>query len=191
MKHRHVFASGVVAEQPVSPPCTWPTSEPAKSCYDTMLMEAQAGQLVGIWVKRMKNGPMDPRATAELLAGQGLVGNADQGGRRQVTLIDEQVWQDLMQRLQGSLPPAARRANLLVRGLPLERSRGRILRVGPCRLRIGGETKPCERMDEALPGLKSAMNLNWGGGAFAVVLDSGHIQLGDPVAFAEGEAEAD
>lgn len=146
-------------------------------------MATPAGRLIGIWVKRMKRGPMDARTTAELRAGRGIVDNANQGGRRQVTLLEEEVWQDLMQRLGGSVSPAARRANLLVRGLSLARSRGRILRIGACYLRIGGETKPCERMDEALPGLKSAMYPHWGGGAFAEVLDNGPIAIGDPVAF--------
>lgn len=150
-------------------------------------MDVQAGLLtgllVGIWVKRMKRGPMDARTTVELRAGRGIVGNANQGGRRQVILLEEELWQGFMQRLGASLPPATRRANLLVRGLGLARSRGRILRIGACRLRIGGEAKPCERMDEALPGLKSLMYPNWGGGAFAEVLDSGPIAIGDPVAF--------
>ena len=47
------------------------------------------GHLRAIWIKRMKRGPMDPRETATLVPGRGLVGNANQGGRRQVTLISE------------------------------------------------------------------------------------------------------
>jgi MOSC domain-containing protein YiiM len=153
-------------------------------------MDTQAGLLVGIWVKRMKRGPMDGRTTVELRAGRGIVGNANQGGRRQVILLEEGLWQGFMQRLGGSLSPAARRANLLVRGLGLARSRGRILRIGACRLRIGGEAKPCERMDEALPGLKAAMYSSWGGGAFAAILDSGTIAVGDPMVFTEGDVAA-
>lgn len=143
------------------------------------------GELVTIWIKRMKRGPMDPAASADLVAGRGIVGNADQGRRRQVTLLEEAVWADLMQRLGADLDPSARRANLMVRGLALADSRKRVLRIGPCRIRIFGETKPCERMDEAWPGLKDLMFPDWRGGAFGEVLDDGRIAVGDAVRWEE------
>lgn len=141
----------------------------------------QDGKLLQIWSKRVHRGPMDALVQGELIAGRGLVGNADQGRRRQLTLIEQEVWQALMAELGSDLPPVVRRANLLLQGVPLVRTRGRILRIGSCRLRIGGETKPCERMDEALPGLQAAMYPEWRGGAFAEVLDDGVIAVGDPV----------
>ena len=147
--------------------------------------EGGAGELRAIWIKRARRGPMDPADAATLVAGRGLVGNADQGRRRQVTLIEQEEWERLMDELGGDVPPSARRANLMLRGIRLQGTRGRILRVGACRLRIGGETKPCERMDEALPGLKRAMYPHWGGGAFAEVLDDGPIHVGDPVAWVD------
>ena len=139
------------------------------------------GELLAIWIKRAHRGPMDSRAMAALVAARGLVGNADQGRRRQVTLIERETWERLMDELGGEVPPAARRANLMLGGIRLAGTRGRILRVGDCRLRILGETKPCERMDEALPGLRRAMYHDWAGGAFAEVLDDGDIRVGDPV----------
>lgn len=124
---------------------------------------------------------MDPAESAELVAGRGIAGNTDQGGHRQVTIMDGRVWAELMRRFGSELSPAVRRANLLVDGINLEETAGRIIRIGSCRIKIHGETKPCERLNEALPGLKEAMRENWYGGAFGEVLDDGRISIGDEV----------
>jgi MOSC domain-containing protein YiiM len=134
-----------------------------------------------IWIKRAHRGLMDPAVRATLIAGRGIVGNADQGGRRQVTLIDVERWHELMDRLGADLETSARRANLVLDSLDLFDSRGKTLRIGTARLHVLGETRPCERMEEALPGLQAAMRERWGGGAYAEIIEGGEISVGDAV----------
>jgi MOSC domain-containing protein YiiM len=62
----------------------------------------------------------------------------------------------------------------------LAESRGRVLALGACRIRIDGETKPCDLMDESLPGLRQALYERWGGGAWGAVVNGGAITVGDP-----------
>jgi MOSC domain-containing protein YiiM len=143
------------------------------------------GRLRAIYVKRFKGGPMDSRATATLVAGRGLVGNANQKGRRQVILLAEEAWADATAELGVNLPPSTRRANLLVSGIDLEETRGRILEVGPARLRIWFECDPCNQMDDAHPGLRKALGPHWRGGACAEVLEGGEIRVGDEAAWEE------
>ena len=143
------------------------------------------GRVESIWIKRAHQGPMDPVTRATVRAGRGIVGNADQGGRRQVTLIDRRAWDSVVEQLGDYIDPPIRRANLLVSGVELAGSRGRVLRVGTCRLRINGETRPCAHMDDAVPGLRTALSPPWRGGAFAEVLDDGEIEVGASVEWCE------
>jgi MOSC domain-containing protein YiiM len=126
---------------------------------------------------------MDVRPRATLVTGRGLEGNADQGGRRQVTLLGKERWAEADATMGTEVDPSIRRANLLVSGIDLAESQGRTLRIGACLLLIQGETLPCARMDASLPGLQAALLPNWGGGAYAEVLSGGEIALGDSVAW--------
>ena len=50
------------------------------------------------------------RSRGQRRAGRGIVGNADQGGRRQITLIDRQLWDVVMEDVGDYVDPAARQA---------------------------------------------------------------------------------
>jgi len=128
---------------------------------------------------------MDSVSTGELEVGVGLVGSADRGGNRQVTVIAEESWKGMMEELGVSLSPASRRANLLVSGVDLRETRGRILRVGAAVVELRGETRPCERMDEAFQGLRAAMGSEWRGGVYGVVVQGGRITVGDEVTLSD------
>jgi len=131
---------------------------------------------------------MDPAPKAILVAGQGLSGNADKSRRRRVTLIEREVWNALMRRLNAKLDPSTRRANLLLSGVRLAETRDRVLAIGPCQIRILGDVKPCERMEEALPGLEAAICDGRQGGAFAEVVRGGEISVGDAVRWVPDQA---
>ena len=138
-------------------------------------------QLERIWIKRMKRGPMDSVDTAHVIAGKGIVGNANQGGKRQVTILSAKHWHQVTSSLEDAPDPRERRANLLVSDVDFSNARGKILKIGSVRVRIYGETRPCEQMEKAAPGLRAAMEIPFGGGAFGEVLDDGEIVVGDPV----------
>jgi MOSC domain-containing protein YiiM len=148
-------------------------------------------RIVAIYLKRAHRGPMDPVAEAALVAGKGLDGNVDRSRRRQVTLLELENWQQSTADVGSDADPSRRRANIVVTGISLAHTRGRILRIGGARLAVGGELTPCERMDEVHHGLKAALRPDWRAGIFARVLDDGVIRVGDPIAWEEAAASAE
>jgi len=67
------------------------------------------GTIDSIWIKRFRRGPMDPAREARLVAGRGIVGNANQGGKRQVTIIAREAWDVATGELAvGGVPRLAR-----------------------------------------------------------------------------------
>jgi protein-tyrosine-phosphatase len=100
-----------------------------------------------------------------------------------VTILSREAWDAATAMIDGAPDPSARRANILVSGLDLAETRGRVIRLGACEVRVGGETTPCERMDEAAPGLQEALRPSWRGGVFGQVIRGGVLRVGDPAAW--------
>lgn len=138
------------------------------------------GRVEAIWIKPGHREPMEPVPSATLSTEDGIEGDANRGAR-QMTIVDRAAWERATAELGVPVDPTARRANLLVNGIDLIECTGQIIRIGACRVEMYGETKPCGRMDEAEPGLMKALEPEWRGGAYGVVLKGGEIRIGDRV----------
>jgi len=140
------------------------------------------GRIEALWLKPEEYGPMKPVDELRVVRRTGIEHNADWGGKRQVTILEKERWDTMMAGLgHPDIDPSARRANVLISGCDLADSRHHILHLGQVRIEIMGETRPCERMDQAHQGLRRAMAAPWNGGAYGIVLDDGTIHPGDPV----------
>jgi MOSC domain-containing protein YiiM len=137
------------------------------------------GRVEALWTKRALRGVMDPTEAIALVAQQGIEGDANFGrSKRQVTVIEREVFD----RIRAELPavePYMRRANIMVSGIRLNQVRNHVLTIGDVRIHLHGETRPCERMDAQVDGLRAALDPDWNGGAFGVVLDDGEVRVGD------------
>jgi MOSC domain-containing protein YiiM len=152
---------------------------------------SRTGRVEALWVKRQRLRPTEPVAEAAVTAGHGIGGNIGQGRRRQVTFITREAWAAMMDELEADVDPATRRANVMLSGIDLRDCRGKVLEIAGMRFEVAGETKPCERMDEALPGLRDAMRPAWRGGAFALALDDGVIRVGDSVILRDKDVDVE
>jgi MOSC domain-containing protein YiiM len=101
-----------------------------------------------------------------------------------VTVIEKEVFDRIREELPD-VEPHMRRANVMVSGVRLKESRDRILHLGGVRIHIHGETRPCERMDAQVTGLTAALDPDWNGGVYGVVLDGGEIRVGDEARIAD------
>lgn len=141
-----------------------------------------SGRVEALWLKPEEYGEMRTVEKLRVVRRTGIERNADWGGKRQITVIETERWEAMMAALGGvDLDPSARRANVMISGCDLADSKHRILRLGDIRVEIMGETRPCDRMDQAHQGLRRAMAEPWNGGVYGIILDDGAIRVGDPV----------
>ena len=148
--------------------------------------------LYGIAVKPVKKGPMHPTSNG-LITSTGLDGNYYSKlrdfikSKRQITVISLRQWNEALDELGvrdfTTYPWYLRRANLCVTSRYFMPSDvGKQLSIGPnVLLEITGETAPCSRMDEVLPGLKWALTPKWRGGVTCRVIRGGEIYVGNRI----------
>ena len=148
---------------------------------------ASQGRLIGIARRAAPRAQMETLELATIGVEFGVEG--DHRGRvrpgkfpkRQVTLLARESWEAACTDLGREVPWTARRSNLLVESLELPHRAGDVIAIGDVRLEVQVEIEPCERMDEAAPGLQEALRPDRRGGVGCRVLTSGKIALGDVV----------
>ena len=140
-----------------------------------------SGTLQGIAVREASRAPMKEQQQVEVTTTHGIIQDYRGTGLRQVTLLDVGQWQEVLAELGIELPWYTRRANLLISGIDLPATVGWRLQIGACRFAIGGETTPCQRMDELHPGLRQILSPGLRGGVWGKVLQGGPLHVGDSV----------
>ena len=122
-------------------------------------------QLLGIAIRAKKRAEMQLLASAQVSLAQGIANDfRGKPGKRQVTVLTQAGWQTACAEAGVDLPWRERRANLLIAGLDLEASVGAVISIGAVKLLVTRKTDPCQRMDEAYPGMFAAMAKQWRGG---------------------------
>ena len=139
------------------------------------------GTVKGIAVRDASRAPMKEQQQVEVTLQHGIVQDYRGTGLRQVTFLDLGQWQEVLAELGIDLPWYTRRANVLIEGIDLPATVGWRLQVGACRFAIGGETTPCDRMDELQPGLRRILTPALRGGVWGKVLQGGALRVGDAV----------
>ena len=141
-----------------------------------------SGRLEAIAFAARKGGVMRETMFAEITVAKGIVGDArGHFPGRQVTILFHEDWAAACAELGRPLPWTTRRANLLVAGLDVPRGPGVRLGIGEVMLEVTEETTPCNLMEKAAPGLRSALRPGWRGGLCCRVLSGGALAAGDPV----------
>ena len=144
------------------------------------------GRLIGIARREKKRAPMETLDSAEISTDTGVAEDfRGKPGKRQVTLLSAEAWQEACNELGQDVAWTTRRSNLLVEDLDLPQAAGQLIAIGDVRLKTTMEVDPCFRMDEQVDGLKKALQPDWRGGVGCEVVQGGTVSIGDVVELIE------
>lgn len=147
-----------------------------------MSNEASHGTIEWVHVVASKGAPAMPVAFAEVVTNHGIAGDwrVRAGSRRQLTLVDADVLEDVGRTLGIEVAPGASRRQVTVRGMDLNAAIGHHIAVGEVLIDASLACDPCDQMEVAIgPGGRDA--LEGRGGICGRVVSGGTIRPGDPV----------
>jgi MOSC domain-containing protein YiiM len=153
-------------------------------------MNATMGHVCGIAYRPEERAAMRAVDDCAVQEKRGLTLEDRNHGKREITLLSQQAWSEICRELGQDISWTTRRANLLVADIDLSRCIGNAIEVGDVRLFIHGETKPCQLMDEQIPGLRQALRSNCRGGVHGQVTRGGTIRVGDSISIHPGNPES-
>ena len=144
----------------------------------------QSGRVEWIGLAEKSRGPISPVESVEVLTGKGLVGDHHgKSGRskRQVTIIAREHLDAIGLFLgEPSIDPSRLRRNIVISGLNPIALKGQRFTIGDVVLEGTKPCDPCSRMETEL-GAGGYNAMRGHGGVCAIVLEGGHISIGDSV----------
>ena len=139
------------------------------------------GSVLALALRPVKSQSVIVQDTLELSPQAGVIGDHGTSRHRQVSLLDEDSWNAACIEVDEALNWTTRRSNVLVSGLDLQNLVGSQIRLGSALVEVMGEVVPCHVMDAAKKGLKRALKLEWRGGVYGRVIESGQVHVGDKI----------
>ncbi|MDO6541774.1 MOSC domain-containing protein [Photobacterium sanguinicancri] len=138
-------------------------------------------EVLAIAKREKSRAPMEEMTQALVTTEQGVVGDfRGKPGKRQLTVLSAESWQDACNDVSANLPWTVRRSNILIKGIRFNKANvGDVIQIGEVRLEITRETDPCPRMDEQHDGLTQALMPDWRGGVCCCVVADGEVRVGD------------
>jgi MOSC domain-containing protein YiiM len=123
-----------------------------------------------------KRLPMEELEEVRVVVDHGFEGcaHAQQGGKRQVLLVDRETLEAM------DLRPGIIRENITTDGLNVDSlAIGQQLRIGEACMEVSAVCAPCDLMEKIRPGLRKEL---WGRrGMLCRVLEGGVVRRGDPI----------
>jgi MOSC domain-containing protein YiiM len=145
------------------------------------------GTVVSIHRVSKKGGAAESLQDAHFIPNFGLEGDwrSRKGRGRQITLVEAEALEKVAQTLKlKHIPDGASRRQVVVRGISLNDTAGKRLRVGPLLIEVHDLCDPCSNMETMIGrGAKKAMDGI--GGICAKVIEGGVLRPGDAISPAD------
>ncbi len=156
-----------------------------RTIHDLKSSLPQTGKVQWIGLRSSRRSDIDVVLEVEVSEESGLEGdhNSKKGGKRMVTLIQEEHLDTMSSLLSKKVIPGLLRRNIVVKGINLNALHDAQFKIGDEVILEGtGYCHPCSRMEDNL-GAGGYNAMRGHGGITAKVISGGKIKLDDKVTF--------